>query len=254
LDAFLAKKLISNLVHLVPGMFVLMLVFFILRAWWPRLSSSLICLSLLILISLSSPPVSNKLVASLENRYGVLRVAPNDTALILVLADGHIWAENRPSNTVIKAIGLSRITEGVRLWKTNNVAMLATSGEKFDSPITHAKVMNNVAIEQGVALEKTIQFPSTRDTQDEVRAAVDYIRNEHTGNNRRIVVVSTAVHLARIDLMLQDKDIPYTLAPTDFIALGAPWHRFNGYFLENANRVLHEYVGILWFKIRRTFK
>jgi len=251
LDAFLAKKLISNFVHLVPGVFLFMLLCLVLRAWWPRFSTAMLFTSVIALISLSSPPVSNRLVASLEDRYSTIPIAPDDTALILVLADGHIWAKDRSTNTVLKAIGLARITEGVRLWKTNTQAMLATSGEKFDSPVPHAEVMNDFALEQGVAAEQTVQFPETRDTEDEVRAAVDYVKNNISSSKQRLVVVSSAVHLARIELLLQKYNAVYTLAPTDFIGLGAPWHRFNGYFLENANRTLHEYVGILWLKIQR---
>jgi len=211
-------------------------------------ASLLVCMALL--ITLSSPPVSNRLVASLEERYEVLPVAPDDTALILVLADGHIWEDKRPLNSVLKAIGLSRITEGVRLWKTNPAAMLATSGAKFNSPVTQASVMNNYATEQGVNPALTIQFPEARDTQDEIVSAINLMQNNSDLQDKRLVVVSSAVHLARAEMMLKNQQILYTLAPTDFIALEAPWYRFNGYFLENANRTLHEYVGMLWLKTK----
>jgi len=189
-------------------------------------------------------------VATLESNYQTIPAAPEDTALILVLADGHIWGAERPTNVILKAIGLSRISEGIRLWKTNQQALLATSGEKFKSPVAHAEVMNQFAIEQGVAPEKTVQFPQTRDTWDEVHAAIDFLKH-NVSENKRLLVVSSAVHLPRIELMLQDQEVPYTLAPTDFIGLDAPWYRFNGYFLENANRSLHEYVGILWLKLKK---
>jgi len=218
----------------------------------------MITLSLLILTGLSSPTLSNRLVSSLESKYPVVLSAPDDTALILVLADGHIWTDERPANTVMKAIALSRITEGVRLWKTMPNAMLATGGAKFNSPVAHAEAMNRFATEQGVPPEKTVQFPGARDTSDEIDAAMDYIKHQMpdspSNNGQRLVVVSSAVHLARTELMLQEHGALYTMAPTDFLAVTAPWYRLSGYYLDNANRTMHEYVGMAWLQLQYLFK
>lgn len=250
MDAFLIKKLISVFIHLIPGLFLLLMLGLLIRSRWPKCSLVLLWSGLSLLVALSSPAVSNRLVATLENKYPALSAAPDDTALVLVLADGHIWAPDRPTNTVLKAIGLSRLTEGIRLWKTQPQSVLATSGEKFRSPVEHSLVMNRFALQQGVSAEQTVQFPTTRDTHDEIVDAIAYLESQGSPSNRRIVVVSSAVHLPRIALMLDHYGATYTMAPTDYIAVTAPWYRFHGYYLNNADRVLHEYVGMLWFKLR----
>lgn len=257
LDAFLLKKLISNFVHLVPGMFLFMLLCLVLRHWWLRVGNTLIVLSLMLLIGLSSPPLSNQLVNSLESKYPVLLTAPEDTALILVLANGQIWADERPSNTVMKSVALSRITEGIRLWKTKPDATLVTSATKITSPISTVAAMTRFATEQGVFPEQIVQFSGARDTRDEIDAVMDYMQNKlpksPSDKALRLVVVSSAVHLARAELMLQEYEALYTMAPTDSLASSAPWYRLSSYSLESADRTLHEYVGIVWLKLQYLF-
>lgn len=218
----------------------------------------MIALALFILTGLSSSPLSNRLVNPLESNYLVLHSAPEDTALILVLANAQTWVDDRPSNTVMRSVALSRITEGVRLWKTKPDTMLATSATKFTSPTELVPAMIGFATEQGVLREQTVQFLGPRDTSDEIQAAMDYMQNElperQSDKGQRLVVVSSAVHLARAELMLQELGALYTMAPTDFIASDAPWYRLNGYSLENANRAMHEYIGIAWLKLQYLFK
>lgn len=235
-----------------------MLICLVVRLWWSRVGIVLITLALCILIGFSSPPLSNRLVVSLESHYPVLLSAPEDTALILVLANGQMWADDRPSNTVMKSIALSRITEGIRLWKTKPDAMLATSAKKLTGPITPVPAMIGFATEQGVLPKQIVQFQGPRDTSDEVKVAVDYLQNELpeslSDKGQRLVVVSSAVHLARAELMLKELGVLYTMAPTDFLVSNAPWYRLSGFSLENANRAIHEYVGIVWLKLQNLFK
>ncbi len=214
----------------------------------------MITLSLFILIGLSSPLLSNPLVKSLESKYPILLSAPEDTALILVLANSQAWADERPSNTAMLAVGLSRITEGVRLWKTRPSAMLATSSKKLDGQADQTTTMLQFAIEKGVSPEHTVQFPGTRDTSDEIKAVMDYMKHHLSDKGQRLVVVSSALHLARAEVMLQEYEVLYTMAPTDFLAIHAPWHRLSGQFLENANRAMHEYIGIAWLHLQSVFK
>jgi len=44
--------------------------------------------------------------------------------------------------------------------------------------------------------------------------------------------------------------LSYTMAPTDFLTVDAPWYRPDGYFLRNLDRAIHEWVGMLWYRLR----
>lgn len=183
--------------------------------------------------------------------------APEDTALILVLASAHKWADEQPSSTLMRATSLSRITEGVRLWKTNPNAILATSSDNINSPIAKIPATLSFAAEQGVLPEQTVQLPGPRDSREEIKAAVDYLKRKLSDglskNGQRLLVVSSAVHMARAELILQEHEVLYTMAPTDFLVSPGAWYRINGFYLQSANRAMHEYVGIAWLHLQNLF-
>jgi len=198
MDPFFLKKLVSNFVHLVPALFIWLLIAVLLLRVYPKLARTLILMLSISLLALSSAPVSNAIVAPLENRYPVLESLPDNTALVLLLGFGHHYTADRPPNSVLMAVALSRLSEAVRLVKTNEQAKLLVSGAKF----------------------------------------------------RSLVVVSSATHLTRAAMLLEGSGINHTMAPTDFRMLDAPWHRFSAYHLQNVDIAVHEYVGMLWYKLK----
>ncbi|MBX2878845.1 MAG: YdcF family protein [Granulosicoccus sp.] len=260
IDGFVIKKLVSVFLMLVPGALLLLLILLIARRWWPRLCDSLAIAICLVLIAGSVPPVSNAFVGTLENRFPVLPEAPADTVLILVLGAGHMYEKDRPPNSVLTAIALSRLTEGVRLWKTMPKARLALSGAAFRSPVSHARTMQSMALQLGVSEENIILFEHTRDTEDEINAAIEALSNINASQSAsditanasgRLVIASSAIHLPRAALMLEDHSIAYDMAPTDFLSVDGPWYRPDAFFLNNLDRSIHEWIGMAWYRLRR---
>lgn len=248
MDGFLLKKVISNAVHLIPAAFFILLLTVLLFRWAPKLFRLIQIIVISLLLALSSAPVTNVLVSSLENQHEVLQNLPEDTALILVLGSGHHYAEERPPNSVLTTVALSRLAEGVRLWQTKPDAVLMLSGAKFFSEISHAEAMRNAAIQMGVAESQIILASESLDTADEIVSAAEWLIVRKVPN-ARLVVVSSAMHLPRATLMLQDHAVAYTMAPTDFRISNAPWYRFSAGFLRDADAALHEYVGMLWHRL-----
>ncbi len=266
IDGFLIKKLVSVFTHIVPGAFLLLaaLLFICMvgSKQLTRLCAAAAFALVIALTVLSFPPVSNFFVSKLEFRYPVLPKAPEDTALILVLGNGHIYKDDAPNNSLLMATALSRVTEGVRLWKTQPNAYLALSGTPFQSPISHAEAQRRWASELGVPDEKIILFDHTRDTEAEVLSAVQALDIETrtdlrtvsgdrmTTEGSRVVVTSSAIHLPRTALMLERHGATFSMAPTDFLVLEAPWYRPDIYFLSNMDRSMHEWIGMLWYQLR----
>ncbi|OED44747.1 hypothetical protein AB833_00900 [Chromatiales bacterium (ex Bugula neritina AB1)] len=260
IDGFLVKKLVSVLVHLIPGALILMLIGLIARCRVPRLSNLITVALCVALTAASSPVVSNYFISNLESRFPVLQTAPEDTSLILVLGAGHNYAEDRPSNSLLTATALSRIVEGARLWKTRPDARLAVSGAHFGSPVSHAQVMKDMAIQLGVDGDKIITFDNTLDTADEISKAMETLQKNITPAARdseiinkpenlpggRLLVVSSASHLPRAAKMLDYTGTLYSVAPTDFLADNYPWYLLNGGALANLDRSFHEWVGMAW--------
>lgn len=252
MDFFIVKKIVATLVHVLPGVPLLIVAALLLRRLIPRLASLIALCGCLIMIALHSPPVSNVLVASLERRTSSLPVLPDDTYAVLVLGSGHIWADDRAPNARLMATALSRVTEAARLWHTRPSTVLITSGARHRSPVTHASEMAAMARELGVPAENILELDQTRDTIDEIDGAVKLLQAEEATSAapRRLVVVSSATHLPRAALMLENAGIRYSLAPTDFLELDAPWYRLDGYFLYSADRAIHEFVGMAWYRLR----
>lgn len=249
IDGLLIKKLVSVFVHIVPGAFVLLLLALLGRRCLPRLCNTLALLLCITLIAATLPPVSNYFVSQLEDRFPVLQQLPDDTAIVIVLGYGHNHVAGRPVNSILTAGALSRLTEGVRLWKTHTDSMLVVSGAAFRSPVSHAQVMMDMAIDLGVPANKIIRFDHTRDTAEEIQSAVGTL-SEIKNNGNRLVVVSSATHLPRTEIILKPHQVPYTMAPTDYLANDYPWYLPGSGSLYHLDRVVHEWVGMLWFKIK----
>lgn len=241
MDPFLLKKLVSNLVQFIPGIPILLL---LCSLALPRLRLFVASIALA-LIALSSPPVSNALVRSLESQYPPLVEPPAATAAIAVLGYGHIEQPPRAPTNVLQAGALSRLAEAVRLWKLVPQAKLVVSGGHLwgGSAITHAEAMAQAAIELGVEPRQIVRLRDSRDTAEEAE------RMRALARNGRLVVVTSATHIPRAMGLFRRLGVRPVAAPADYLASPAPWWRFGAAYLHNADRALHEYVGMLWYKL-----
>ncbi len=251
IDGFLLKKLISVFLNVIPGLPVLLLISLLLKRWWPRacyVAAILLC-TLLILVSV--PAVSNRLVASLENQFPVLQGAPDDTGLILVHGYGHVLSDQLPINTQLDPVALARLSEAVRLWQSKSDTTLALSGAPLakDTP-SHATKMYQMALVLGVPAEKMIRFDQALDTEDEIDSAVTWLNINRPDS--RLVSVSTAMHLPRINMILRKHKVRRSLAPTEFIVSNRALSLPSASALLSVDRVVHEYVGMLWLRVKQS--
>jgi len=144
---------------------------------------------------------------------------------------------------------LSRVTEAVRLVKTHDNAKLLVSGAKFRSQVAHSEAMAEMALALGIHESRIVHADDTQDTGDEIAAARSWMA-ENSDASQALVVVSSATHLSRALQLLQGVDFNYTMAPTDFRMIDAPWYRFSAYHLMNVDIAVHEYIGMLWNKLK----
>ena len=253
IDGFLIKKLVSIFIHLVPGVPILLLLSLLLRRWMPRFSFFFSVLCIFVLIAASAPVVSNYLVSRLENQHPVLQSLPADTKAVIVLGFGHSYAPQRPINSILNPVALSRLTEAVRLWKTNPTSTLIVSGapQSTDEP-SHAEMMEQMALELGVSPNRIIRFDNTYDTEDEIVSAVKLMAEE-VADDERLVVVSSATHLPRAAMLLSQHSVVYSLAPAEFLVSDGIYHMPSAYVLLSTDRAVHEWVGVLWYRLRNFF-
>lgn len=250
IDGYLLKKFVSVFVHIIPGVPILLLVSLLLRRWLPRLSVFLSLFFCAVLLAGSFPYVTKNIVLRLESQFPVLQQVPDDTGLILVLGYGHVIADDKPINSLLYPVALSRLTEGVRLWKAANGVKLAVSGAApVPGTTSHAEMMFRMALELGVPQISIVRFDHTLDTEFEIKSALDWLAANNMAD-RRLVVVSTAMHLPRAAMLLEQYDAKYSMAPTEFTISNTGWNIPSAGTLFTFDRAMHEYVGMAWYRIK----
>lgn len=253
MDFFLVKKVTSQFLHLIPGcLFLILLAMLFSRTkFCRRFAVATGYVAALVLLFGSNPTVSNAIVDSLESRFEVMHKPPPDTTLFLTLGNYAHSNEGHPSNLRLNAVSLARITETMRLWKQQpNAKLLVGSSARF--------AMRDFAVENGMASKDIYIDDNLRDTIDEISAALK-LQNS-LPDQGRLVVVSSAIHLPRANLIaanarsLQITASPIgevSFAPAEFIQ--APSTRIlhaSSHYLLKTDRALHEYIGILWVRIK----
>jgi uncharacterized SAM-binding protein YcdF (DUF218 family) len=103
-----------------------------------------------------------------------------------------------------------------------------------------------MALVSGVSATKIVRFTDTLDTAQELMQLVNLVKENPVEGKSRIVIVSSATHLTRAAQMMSQFDAPYTLAPSDFIYMQSPWYRLGAKSIDNADRAIHEFIGMLW--------
>lgn len=288
MTAFEVKKIVSVLIHPGTGLLVLMLVVLLVTRSRTRFARRLLLFCALALVAMSSPVVSNLVVGTLENQTEILMDLPESTGLVMVLGAGHYYDDSMPPNTVLSPVALARLTEGVRLWKQKPEVSLMLSGAAFGSQISHAEAMYNAAITMGVDESKIILFKDALHTEAEINFAAATLLSLQDANelvsaesstvnsagsinpsnptdsvsavaeveplNNKLVVVSSATHLPRAELLLRRHGIDYSLAPTEYLRVHASWYKLSTFHLLSVDRALHEWVGMLWYYINSSVR
>jgi len=164
------------------------------------------------------------LVDRLERGHPFVQSIPEDYSYVAVLSGGKG----------------ERLIEALRLWKTKpGVGFITTAwGE---SSLTF---MGFYA--RGLGIEKLITLTNARDTEDEILKIKELV------GDRKVVIVSSAIHLTRARLIAKPIQINALFAPGPRVHSHAPWWNISSSHLLNSDAALHEYLGILWIKLKRT--
>ena len=251
---FWFKKGLSQFVMPVP--FILICLFIALFIWRFRAkkftSFGQLCLllGLTTLLLLSNANISASLADSLESKYPVNQVSLSqidvEDCYVMVLGSGH--RENQSISAVqqLSSTALARLSEGIRqLSLADNQCTLVVSGWSGGlTPTPHAMIMKRAAIELGVAEERITIFPQALDTIEEAQSMKRLV------GNTPFILVTSATHMPRSMMIFTANKLSPVAAPTNFISSPGYWWRFSAENLFISQRSIHEYVGMLWIKIK----
>ena len=243
---FLLKKFISFFVE--PFGFGLTLliigIYFILIQKKSRAKLFLFS-GLSVFLLFSYPPFANFLVKNLENQYPKYDYKRN-LKYIHVLGNGHTTDETQPLSSQISSAGTKRVLEGVIIYKRMPHMKLIFTGNKGKTNTSIAEMNAKLARVLGVNSKDIIKGVLPLDTKEEA------IFTKSIVGEKPFVLVTSATHMPRAMMLFESLGMHPIAAPTSFYKIGKISYLLapNIYAFATATVAMHEYIGIVWAKIK----
>ena len=243
---FFLKKIISAFVLPIPiGLFLLLISFIYLMFNSYKKAKIFLFLGLSCFLFFSFQPISNALLAPLENTHKALLETPK-VNYILVLGSGHKSDDRLAITSEVKMVGINRLVEGIRHYENLGNAKLIVSGYSATDENSHALMQEKLAISLGVNPKDIIRLDTPKDTQEEAVEAKKIV-----GDNK-LILVTSASHMKRSFLLFEKEGLNVIASPTNHLAYEDD--AYSAYLsarnLRNCETAIHEYLGLLYSYLR----
>lgn len=218
----------------------------------PKLAMSLILLSTTALYALSTPWIGGILLKSLEISSPVDPATLRKAEAIVVLGGGRRIAAAEYGNDTLNGTSLERLRYAAYLHRATGLPVLTTGGKPNGGTLSEGHLMKQV-------LQSEFQLP-TRWVEDQALTTWDnaHLSTLQLKNSRiqHIVLVTHAWHLRRAAPLFEAQGLTVTPAGTQFSTT-----RIDSILdvlptpagLRDSTFALHEWLGILWYKLRSHF-
>jgi uncharacterized SAM-binding protein YcdF (DUF218 family) len=253
---FWLKKLASYFMMPVPLCAVLFLCGLIFRR--SRAGRRMSVAATLLFLLFSNVFVSKHLLRQLEAKYPAIPEiaagSPPPASLaacrfVAVLGSGHSDMPSLPAASQLSTSALSRIVEAVRILRSLPDARLIVSGPGDPGRPSHAEILAAAAESLGIGASRIILIDTARDTEEESHAVARLVGGQRTA------VVTSAWHMPRAAHLFSKAGVDFVPCPTDFVArsdthlnlLDLSWDSES---LERSTHAVHEWLGLLWLRLR----
>lgn len=229
---FSLKKFVSFFLEPFSLAFIIIIlafIFLILNSY--KKAKKLLFLAIFVLFIFSNSYISDKLLLPLETKYEKLDVNSVKDVKYALLLGGNFEA---------------RAYEIVRLYQGIDALKVITSGYKGSSTISQAMEARNRLVELGINIDDIIVHEEPKDTIEEAIAVKELL-----SENEEFILVTSASHMPRAMEIFKSFELNPIPAPTafevkekkneSFIDIGA---------LEKSHMALHEYIGLLWLRVK----
>lgn len=215
----------------------------------PRLGRALIGLAAVALYGLSTPWVSGVLLKSLEISVPLDPAARGTADAIVVLGGGRILDAPEYGGDTLKRISLERLRYGARLHRASGVPLLVTGGMPGGGTLAEGPIMAQI-LQQEYGLAARWVEDRAETTWDNARLSAALLRPDGV---RRVALVTHAWHLRRAVPLFEQQGLEVVPAGIGFSRTGV-----DDVFdllptpagLRDSTFALHEWLGILWYKLR----
>lgn len=170
----------------------------------------------IVLFMLSSTTYLPKLlINNVESQYNPIEFDQLDTSQVYyihVLGAGSTIDQRLPSTMNISSEAMKRLIEGIRVYTHLDNSILVTSAYAAAGDKSLAKLSKEAAISLGVneAQIKMLETPKT--TLEEANAF-----KQAFGTDKKIIIVTSALHMPRAIEIFQDKGLNVIAAPADYL-------------------------------------
>ncbi|HIP13894.1 MAG TPA: hypothetical protein EYG74_00210 [Sulfurimonas autotrophica] len=201
--------------------------------------------ALFLLLLFSYPPFANFLVQNLENQYPKFDYKSN-VKYIHVLGNGHNTDLSQPISSQISSAGTKRVLEGLIIHKKLPNSKIIFTGYAGDTNTTNAVMNAKLAHALGVDYNNMIINGKPTDTKEEALFTQTLVGDE------AFILVTSATHMPRAMMLFRSLGMHPIPAPTNYYK-----SEFRGYlrkpeplYFYISSIAIHEYLGILWAKLR----
>jgi uncharacterized SAM-binding protein YcdF (DUF218 family) len=207
--------------------------------------------ALLALVIMSTVAGSQLFVLPLEARTHALATTNNTGAQAIVLLGGGRLVD-APEYGGLDMPGhhsLARIQYAARLHRQTGLPVLITGGSPGGALEAEAVIMGRVLTED---FSVPVAWLETQSNTTAENAAMTAKMLLPLGK-RRILLVTTAMHMPRAQAVFEQNGFDVVAAPTLFLGRGSlKMANFipAGEGVERSHAALHEWIGLLWYRIR----
>ncbi|WP_022728770.1 YdcF family protein [Fodinicurvata sediminis] len=255
---FFLKKLLGALLSPVGLVLVLLLagVVLMLVGGAPRLARGLLACSLLLFLAFSLPWLPNALLRPLESQVAPLAgfqeapPRPRPKAIVVLGAGHHVRPGQPPADWLGRAAS-ARLMEALRLRGLAGLSDLPLifTGDTGRESLPVAEAMKRAALSLGVPEATIVSETAPRDTAEEMT-----VLSRRLGKSP-FVLVTSAAHMPRALRLAEGAGLNPIPAPTDYRlvqASAASWQAWlpSAGNLQRADHALHEWLGLLWLRIK----
>lgn len=258
---FILKKVIAQFFSPAPLCLEVLIagLLFLLFTRKQKTGKIVVSVGVIIFTLLSYTALSNIFLKRLESQYPPLAVTVSPdisgssstppVKWIVVLGGGHISDPSVPITSQLSEASLVRLIEGIRLHNKIPGSKLIVSGGRVFDVISEAETMAGVAVSIGVNRADLILESNSYDTHDQARIIQSIVGND------AFALVTSALHMPRSMALFKKQGMHPIPAPAGHTVLKNQGINPGSFFpssegLNKAEGVIHEYLGLLWAKLR----
>jgi uncharacterized SAM-binding protein YcdF (DUF218 family) len=223
----------------------------LLRRRWPRTGLALGVTSLALLLLFSTRAGAYLLLRPLENLTAPLtQEATAGAQAIVVLGGGRISASpEEGGHDSVNPQTLARLRYAARLQRTTGLPLLVSGGKPDGAAESEALLMARSLRDDFAVPVRWLEQDSDNTAQN---AFYSKRQLQHDGVTR-VLLVTDAMHMPRAQAIFDRADLAAVAAPTRFLRderFSAIYYVPDGEGLRRSHYALHEWLGLLWYRLR----